>query len=184
MRDARIELDFADDVYSFRLAWGQLLELQEKTGKGPFRVYKDLNSDDWQVEQIANVIRLGLIGAGMPAVEALKKVRAYVELAPPMENLTLARAVLLCGIFGAPEEKVGKDGKDKKEVEGDGMLKAKDLYGTGAVLGFTPQQVNEMTVFQLVAAVEGYADQNRPEGKLSDDEADNLWAFVQALPQD
>lgn len=115
-RDARIELDWADGTYAFRLAWGQLAELQEKTDCGPYVVLNRLYSNQWRVEDISNVIRLGLIGGGMAPVDALRRVRAYVEDRPPLENVPAAQAILAAGLVGAPEEKLGEvDGEAESE---------------------------------------------------------------------
>ncbi|MBB3944703.1 hypothetical protein GGQ73_000628 [Rhizobium skierniewicense] len=109
MRDGRIEFDWADGTYSFRLAWGQLAELQEKCDAGPYVVLQRLHSGSWRIEDITNIIRLGLIGAGLQPAAALKLVRAYVEDHPPMENLIPAQVILSASLMGAPEEKVGED---------------------------------------------------------------------------
>lgn len=108
MRDARVTFDWADGTYTFRLAWGQLGELQEKCDAGPYSVLQRLHSGSWRIEDIANVIRLGLIGGGMEPSPALKLTRAYVEARPPMENLIPAQVILSAGLTGAPEEKVGE----------------------------------------------------------------------------
>jgi hypothetical protein len=107
-RDAAIDLDWADGTYRFALRWGQLAELQEKTDAGPYVVLHRLHSHQWRVEDISNVIRLGLIGGGMEPSAALRKVRAYVEARPPLENHPYAIAVLSAGLLGAPEEPVGE----------------------------------------------------------------------------
>ncbi|QKC99177.1 gene transfer agent family protein [Mesorhizobium sp. NZP2298] len=107
-RDARVEMDWADGAYAFRLAWGQLAELQEKCNAGPYVVLNRLHSGQWLVEDISNVIRLGLIGGGMPPVDALKKVRAYVEDRPPLESIIIAQIALGAALTGAPEESVGE----------------------------------------------------------------------------
>ena len=106
-RDARIELDWADGTHSFRLAWGELGKLQEACDAGPLVILGRLNSGAWRVEDISNVLRLGLIGGGMEPAAALKKVRAYVEARPPTENLLFAQAVLSVACYGAPDEPVG-----------------------------------------------------------------------------
>lgn len=108
MRDARVTFDWADGTYTFRLAWGQLGELQEKCDAGPYVVLQRLHSGAWRIEDIANVIRLGLIGGGIEPAQALKLVRRYVEARPPMENLIPAQVILSAGLTGAPEEKVGE----------------------------------------------------------------------------
>jgi len=115
-RDARIELDWADGTYAFRLAWGQLVELQEKCDAGPYVVLNRLYGGQWKVEDIANVIRLGLIGGGSKPADALRLTRAYVEAYPPLDNVLIAQAVLAAGLQGAPEEKVG-EGEGEAENE-------------------------------------------------------------------
>lgn len=108
MRDGRIDLDWADGTYSFRLPWGQLAELQEKCDAGPYVILDRLRSGAWRIEDISNVIRLGLIGGGMSPADALKKIRAYVEDRVPMENLIFAQGILGAALIGTPEEKPGE----------------------------------------------------------------------------
>jgi len=110
-RDASIELDWADGTYTFRLAWGELIKLQEACDCGPFIILSRLMGDAWRVEDISNVIRLGLIGGGMEPVAALKLVRSYVESRPPMENILAAQAILSAAIAGAPDETLKKKRK-------------------------------------------------------------------------
>lgn len=107
-RDAKVTLAWADGDYVFRLAWGQLAELQEKTNAGPYVVLQRLYEGTWRVEDLSNVLRLGLIGGGMPPVEALKKVRTYVEARPPLESVPFATVVLSAGLMGAQDEQPGE----------------------------------------------------------------------------
>lgn len=108
-RDASIDLDFGDDTHRFRLGYGELMQLQEATDAGPMWVLGRLmaptaENRGWRVNDIATIIRLGLIGGGMPPAAALKLVRTYVEARPPMENLILAQIVLSTALMGAPED--------------------------------------------------------------------------------
>jgi len=103
-RDASITLDWADGTYVFRLAWAQLAELQEKCDAGPFVILDRLGNGAWKIEDISNVIRLGLIGGGIDPAKALKLTRAYVEARPPLENLVYAQGVLSVAVMGAPDE--------------------------------------------------------------------------------
>jgi len=86
MRSARVELDWGDGTYTFRLAWGQLVELQEKCDAGPYVILQRLQTGAWQ------------------------KTRAYVEAFPPMENLMPAQGILAAALMGARDEPVGEDG--------------------------------------------------------------------------
>lgn len=110
-RDASVSLDWADGTYHFRIAWGELELLQEACECGPYVVLSRLYDNTWNVGDISHVIRLGLVGGGMAPVEALKKVRAYVEARPPMESIETAKAVLLAALMGVPEEKLKKKRK-------------------------------------------------------------------------
>lgn len=47
------------------------------------------------------------------------------------------------------------------------------------MIGFTPQQVNEMSVWQFMAAVDGYVEANSTDdGSLSAKEIDDLWDWL------
>jgi hypothetical protein len=107
-RDASVDITWADGDYRFRLAWKQIIELQEKTDSGPYVTLQRLVSGQWRVEDISNVIRLGLIGGGMTPADALKKVRTYVEDRPPLENVIIAQTVLTAALMGAPDESLGE----------------------------------------------------------------------------
>lgn len=107
-RDAKLTRDFADGTYTFRMAWGQLIALQEKTGVGPPVLLERLFGRSWMIGDIAQVIRLGLIGGGMKDVDALRLVRRYVEERLPMDNLELAQRIMHAGLWGAPDEPPGE----------------------------------------------------------------------------
>lgn len=105
-RDARTPpLDWADGTYEFALRWGELVQLQEACDAGPFVILARLGANQWRMEDISNVIRLGLIGGGVEPSKALGLVRNYVESRPPLENASLARAILEVSVMGAPDER-------------------------------------------------------------------------------
>ena len=108
-RDASIgPLDWADGKYSFRLAWGQLRELQEICDAGPFVILSRLQGHTWLVQDISATIRLGLIGGGTTPEKALMLVDRYVESRPPLENRMLAVGILMAAVIGAPEDQPPK----------------------------------------------------------------------------
>ena len=51
-------------------------------------------------------------------------------------------------------------------------------------MGFSPQQVDAMSMWQFMAAVEGWARAHDPDaaGKLSASEKDDLWEMVRGAP--
>lgn len=108
-RDAKTPpLDWADGTYEFALRWGELSELQEACGAGPFVVLARLAGNQWLTQDISTTIRLGLIGGGVEPAKALRLVKDYVESRPPMENASLARGILEVSLLGAPDEQSGE----------------------------------------------------------------------------
>lgn len=107
-RDGSITLAWAGGEHLFRLGWGELRSIQEACDAGPFVVLERLGNGGWKLEDISSVIRFGLIGGGVPPVEASKLVRLYVEKFPPAESCIVAHAVLTAGCIGAPEEQIEK----------------------------------------------------------------------------
>ena len=54
------------------------------------------------------------------------------------------------------------------------------IYGNCAAMGFSPQQARQMSIWQYVAAVEGFAAAHDPDAdkRLSETDADALFAWV------
>ena len=107
-RDGSIELTWGDGAHTFRLAWGELIKLQESRDAGPFALHQRLADGSWRVEDIVEVIRWGLIGGGMTPADAVKKIRLFVEGRPPLENLIYAQTILGVALTGAPDEQLKK----------------------------------------------------------------------------
>lgn len=107
-RDGSCELAFNGQMTPFKLSWRELMKIQEACDAGPYLVLDRLLTGRWRLQDISEVIKWGLIGAGMPQAEALKIVETEVQGRPPLENLVIAQTVLGAGVVGAPEEEVGK----------------------------------------------------------------------------
>lgn len=118
-RDASILLPFLDgEDYNFRLAWGQLIKLQESRNAGPFLIYLRLHGSDWFAEDVREIIRLGLIGGGMSEVEAKKLVVEYVEGRPLIQNLPIAQQIIKTALLGP----VDKEDIEKKVAAANGSM--------------------------------------------------------------
>lgn len=117
--DGSVELSWADGTYKFRLAIGQLRELQEKCRAGPFAIMSRLRDGTWYVDDVREVIRLGLIGGGMPSTDALVLVVRYVEGQPWQQSVPIAFSILLAALIGIPDEKPSKkDQPPRKKRQG------------------------------------------------------------------
>lgn len=100
-RHGAIETDFGDGTYTFRLGLDQIEELERKRDLGIFQIVTRLAPETRQAKlsDIMEVIRLGLIGGGMPPVDALVKVRTYVDQRPLDENRDIAYMICLAGLM-------------------------------------------------------------------------------------
>jgi hypothetical protein len=117
-RTGRISAEFAGEEHDFRLAWGELIELQEKRDAGPAVVLARLSLGQWMLQDVTETIRLGLIGAGMDAVAAARLVRLNVEQKPwelggETGLVVLAVRILASALHGAPDEPLGKAGETR-----------------------------------------------------------------------
>lgn len=117
-RNGLVEFDFADGAYGFRLAVGELEELQEKTGCGPYTLLRRLLANDWRLEDVRETIRLGLIGGGVKPTDALNLIRRYIDQRSDwLNNAMLAQAIVSAALIGAPEEVPGKSENPEAETE-------------------------------------------------------------------
>ena len=109
-----VDLVWGDGERSFKLAIGQLRELQDKCASGPVEVLTRLGTGKWRVEDVRETVRLGLIGGGMTPAEAHKLTVRYVDERPLMESVMVAQAVLAMALVGEPEDDAGKKAKAGK----------------------------------------------------------------------
>lgn len=107
MITTRLELPFADGVYSFALPIGMARELQDKTGIGPNVLLTRLRDGSFKVDDAPEAIRCGLIGGGLKPVEAKRLVDRYCYERPAAESLPLACAVMMLMLYGAEKQDVG-----------------------------------------------------------------------------
>lgn len=125
-RSAQVVLDWADGTYPFSLKIEHLSELQDKCDAGPWYVQWALETalmarklgmappKEASPAYVIETIRLGLIGGGMDAIEALKKVRAYVGPGQLNRNITIAFSIISVALQGVPEDKPKKPAAGKK----------------------------------------------------------------------
>lgn len=86
---------FADGHYAFDINKIALLqELQQKTGRGPMALFQRLASGQWHIEELTEVIRLGLIGGGTKPADAAVLVDRYVLGHPLVRSVKIAVDIL------------------------------------------------------------------------------------------
>lgn len=116
--DASVTFVWGDGEHRFRLALKQLQELQSKCNAGPMEIIDRLVTRRWRVEDIREIIRLGLIGGGLTPLKAHTLVERYVDNRPWAESLAPAQTILYTAMVGDLTDSVGKDeaGETKSEA--------------------------------------------------------------------
>lgn len=183
-RRGTIAFEWAGERRLFRLPISSLVELQEATDIGPYLLFNRLDGGTWRVSDISHVILFGLVGGGVSPPLASALVGRHVERRPPLENLISAQVILSAGIVGALDEPTTeKRRKPSKSPPADlpnGKIRFSSFYGLGAVMGFSPEAVGDLSLWQFAAAVEGYVDANsQDDGALSNQEVEDLWSWIQ-----
>lgn len=104
-----------DDYYDLKLPTEGLMELEERTGRGPYYVLRKLSEmdargvfvGDFPVTWIIDVIRIALVGGeSMTPREAVKFTDTHLRERFVMDYHDLAIDVLSAGLFGGVVEPV------------------------------------------------------------------------------
>jgi hypothetical protein len=111
-----VVLNFAGADRAFNLAVISVaLEHQDLCDAGPNQVLNRLLAGTWRIQDLRETIRLGLVGGGMKANEALVLVRRHVDGKPWGETVPLARTIMMAAIVGVKDDDVGKPRADRTE---------------------------------------------------------------------
>lgn len=103
-----ITLAWPDQERVYHLDIPRLRELQDKRSSGPAEIARRILDQTFRVEDVSETLRLGLIGGGLPASQALVLVNRYLDQTPLLESAAAALTVLgaaLRGVETAPEGK-------------------------------------------------------------------------------
>lgn len=107
----RVTINWVQGEHDFALNIGELRALQKNCDAGPELILTRLNAGSWLVDDIFEVLRLGLIGAGMANKDAGPLVRKAFDEAPIFNLKSPAYEVLAAALIGDEDDPVG-------EVEG------------------------------------------------------------------
>mgnify|MGYP002622131219 CR=1 FL=1 len=94
---------FGDKERPFTLSDDMVAELEAKTETGIGTLFQRLTAHAFRLADLAEVIRLGLIGGGTSPEEADRLVSTYARNRPIAEVLPLATAILAARWLGADE---------------------------------------------------------------------------------
>lgn len=94
-----VTLDWADGTHDFRLGLAEIEEIEAKFDRSLFVIAGALGARTAKVSEIREVVRVGLIGGGMKPVDALAKVRRYLDERAIEESRDVAYAIVLAGLM-------------------------------------------------------------------------------------
>lgn len=103
-----IHLDWVGGAHTFALPIGQLRKLQQTTDAGPHELLIRMAQGNWRVDDLVEVIRLGLIGGGMTASEAGPLVLRLFEQHPLIDFREVAYRVIGAAVMGVEDDPVGE----------------------------------------------------------------------------
>lgn len=152
-----IKLNWVGGEHEFALTLGELRALQQVCDAGPEQILNRILDSKWLVDDLYNVVRLGLIGGGMESTVAAKLATEMFDQNGLVSFKLPTQAILISALVGPEDDQVG-------EREGEGKEPHKwqfsEFYGAGAVMGFTPTQINAMSVWEFMACIDGIAAKN------------------------
>ncbi len=91
---------FGDADYQFRITPSLVLELERATDAGIGALCRRLFRGDFRLADVAETIRLGLIGGGTPPQDAKRLTDTYLPVTPLTDQYSLAVTVLELLWFG------------------------------------------------------------------------------------
>ena len=105
----RVALVWAMGEHEFALRLGELRALQDRLKSGPDQINERIAHGEWMVDDLFEVLRLGLIGAGMSANDAKDLVIRAFDTRPLRDFVFPARMVIAAALVGVEGDAVGED---------------------------------------------------------------------------
>lgn len=99
-----ITAEWGDGDHVFDLPLAQIEELEHKTGFGTLRLLRRIQTEDFKVTELREVIRLALIGGGKKELEALRLMKTHFDPAP-LASMVLAHSILFKWAAAVPVSK-------------------------------------------------------------------------------
>lgn len=125
--DGKVTLVWGDGENEFRFAIGQFRELQERVNArrqaigapivGPMSLLNLLKTRDAWPDDVRDILRIGLVGAGMSLQDAQRKLVLYFDNRPLIENYRPAYTILAVGLVGDPNDQADAKKKTAATIE-------------------------------------------------------------------
>jgi hypothetical protein len=107
--DGSIAFVWAGELRTFNIGKiKSLRELQAIRDSGPMEIYRRLENETWRTEDYREVIRLGLLGGGVASPIVAILIQNYVDEAPPISSVVVAKAILAAGLSWPKDDALGE----------------------------------------------------------------------------
>lgn len=90
--------------HEFALRMGEWRALQEACSAGPEELFNRIRLGKWKTDDFTHILRIGLIGGGMPQQEARAAIMGVIDLYPPMEFKLAAMNLLAFWLLGPADD--------------------------------------------------------------------------------
>lgn len=107
--DGSLTRAWGDGEYRFRLAIGQLRELESSRNSGALEILQRFAFGTYRVDDVSEILRLGLIGGGLDPLTAKSKVTRFFVAGHFSDNVPVASEILKTAIIGDESDPVGKE---------------------------------------------------------------------------
>lgn len=163
--------EWAGTPRPFALKFGQQMDLEEACGKVGFgAIYLRIGAHQYFSNDVYHIIRLGLIGGGMSAVEAERLTKDRFDLVPMSGRVELALDILLSVMEGiSPTDDV--DTGDPAKPMDTGAIFASLIN-----VGMSPDQVRSMRYADFVNMTRSMSGKG-PAAPSEDEFAEMLQRF-------
>jgi hypothetical protein len=111
---SEVTLEFGDGIYTFKLSLRWIDAIQKDLGVGLGTIGRLTMGSEWNAMHVYKLIYYGLVGGGLPAVNARQLCERYLDGLPlarsddPSSPLNVARSIIGATWFGVPEDLTGK----------------------------------------------------------------------------
>ena len=116
--DGSVELTWADELRKFRIAIGEFRDLQESVNArrvtigaepiGPSAMLNLMRTNNAWPDDVRDVLKAGLIGAGMTFEKAQRLLVRHFDNKPLLAHTKTAFLVLLAALVGVPDDEPAK----------------------------------------------------------------------------
>lgn len=104
-----VTLNWPGGENEFSLNLGALRAIQRSCNAGPQEILQRLQLGTWRVDDVIDVLRLGLEGGGVAKDEARSMVESVLDRSGLLVLVPIAALVMASALVGEEHDEVGKD---------------------------------------------------------------------------